>query len=123
MFENITTQPSKSRTKNRLEIIDDARGNYNPNSQIKFKTIIWKSNLCHYIDAYMLSKGIIAVAGAGMQFYWLFKGKKNNIRVVMPTCSLLKYGETDTDKPTLKIVILLILMMIRLLTYLNIKQK
>ena len=122
MFENITTQPSKCRTKNRLKMIDDARGNYNPNSQIKFKTIIWKSNLCHYIDAYMLSKGIIAVAGAGMEFYWLFKGEKN-IRVVMPTCSLLKYCETDTDKPTLKIVILLILMMIRLLTYLNIKQK
>ena len=36
-------------------------GTYNTNNQIKFKTILLKSNLCHYSDTYILVKGKITV--------------------------------------------------------------
>ena len=45
---------------------DDARGTYNTNSQIKFKTTMMKSSLCNYSDAYILVKGTITVTGAGV---------------------------------------------------------
>ena len=38
---------------------------YNTNSQIKFKTLIPKSSLGDYSDAYVLAKEIITVVGAG----------------------------------------------------------
>ena len=38
LLEYITKQPSEFRTKNPAEISDVARGMYNKNSQIKFKT-------------------------------------------------------------------------------------
>ena len=45
LLDNTPNQPSKFRTKNWFEINDDARGMYNTNSQIKFKTSMLKSNL------------------------------------------------------------------------------
>ena len=56
-----TSQPSKFRTKNWVEIKDESRGTHNANSQIKFKTIMLKSSLCYYSDAYILVKGTITV--------------------------------------------------------------
>ena len=38
LLDNTPNQPTKFRTKNWVEINDDARGTYNSNSQIKFKT-------------------------------------------------------------------------------------
>ena len=37
LFDNTPNQPTKFRTKNWVEIDDDARGTYNTNSQIIFK--------------------------------------------------------------------------------------
>ena len=62
--DNKSYQPSKSRTKNWVEINDESRGTYNVNSQIKFKTAMLKSSLCDYSDAYILVKGTITIAGA-----------------------------------------------------------
>ena len=39
-------QLHKFRRKNRVEINDNARGTYNKNSQIRFKTSILKSCMC-----------------------------------------------------------------------------
>ena len=39
-----------------VEINDDARGTYNINSQIKFKTTMLKSSLYDYSDVYILVK-------------------------------------------------------------------
>ena len=36
-LDNLLNQPTKSRTKNSVEINDDSRWTYNTNSQIKFK--------------------------------------------------------------------------------------
>ena len=63
--DNKSNQPSKSRTKNWVEINVELRVTYNVNSQIKFKTTMLKSSLCDYSDAYILVKGTITIAGAG----------------------------------------------------------
>ena len=54
LLENAPNQPSEFRTKNWVEINDESRGTYNVNSQIKFKTLISKSSICDYSDAYIL---------------------------------------------------------------------
>ena len=46
LLDKLPNQPSKLRLKIWIEINNDARGTYNTNSQIKFKTSILKSNLC-----------------------------------------------------------------------------
>ena len=38
LIDGASNQPSKSRTKNWIEINDESRGTYNFNSRIKFKT-------------------------------------------------------------------------------------
>ena len=48
--DNTPNQPSKFRTRNWVEINDESRGEYNVNSQIKFKTTMLKSSLCDYTD-------------------------------------------------------------------------
>ena len=62
-LDNATNQPSRFRTKYWVEINDNFRGRYNPNSQIEFKTSILKLRLCDYNDAYTLIKGNIGIAG------------------------------------------------------------
>ena len=65
MIDNTLNQPFKFRTKNRVEINDDARGMYNKNIQIKVKTRMLKSSLCDCSDAYILVSGTIAITGSG----------------------------------------------------------
>ena len=61
LLNNESNQPSKFRTRNWVEINDEARGTYSPNKQIKFKTAMLRSSLCDYGDAYILVKGNITV--------------------------------------------------------------
>ena len=61
LLNNASSQPSKFRTKNWVEINDESRGGCNVNSQIKFKTTMLKSSLCDYSDVYILVKGTIGV--------------------------------------------------------------
>ena len=63
MLDNTSNQPSKSRTKNWVEINDESRGSYSTNSQInfKFKTTMLKPSLCDYNNTYILVKGTITV--------------------------------------------------------------
>ena len=79
LLENTPNQPSKFRTKNWVEISDDLRGTHNLNSQIKFKTTMFKYqikfkntmfkySLCDYSNAYILVKGIIKNTGAGAEY-------------------------------------------------------
>ena len=53
--------PSKFKTRNLVEINDEARGTYSPNKQLKFKTSMLRSSLCNYKDAYILVKGNITI--------------------------------------------------------------
>ena len=65
MIDDTSSQPSKFRTKNWVEINDESRGAYNVNSQINFKTTMLKSSLCDYSDAYIFVKGTITINGIG----------------------------------------------------------
>ena len=113
-----SNQPSKLRTRNWVEINDEARGTYSLNKQIKFKTSMLRSNLCDYSDAYILAKGNITVnntadAGAAannINKKVIFKNcapftncisKINNtqidnaeyIDIVMPMYNLIEYSD------------------------------
>ena len=46
LLDNTQNQPTKSRTKNWVEINDGSRGTYNSNSQIKIKISMLRSSLC-----------------------------------------------------------------------------
>ena len=59
LLENTPNQPSKFRTKSWLEVNDEWRGVYNFNRQIKFKTLMLRSSLCDYSDAYILVSATI----------------------------------------------------------------
>ena len=63
LLDNTPNQPYKFRTKNWIEINDDAHGTYNTNSQIEFKTSVLNSSLCDYSDAYIL--GTITIIREG----------------------------------------------------------
>ena len=60
LLDTESNKPSKFRTRNWVEINDEARGTYSHNKQIKFKTSMLRSSLCDYSDAYILAKGNIA---------------------------------------------------------------
>ena len=70
LLDDTTNQPSKFRTRNWVEINDELRGDYNDdddknnntddnNNNIKFRTLMIKSSLCDYSDAYILVEGTI----------------------------------------------------------------
>ena len=65
ILDNTSSESSKFRTKNWIEVNDQSRGTYNTNSYVRFKNTMLKSSLCDYIDAYILVKGRITIAGAG----------------------------------------------------------
>ena len=44
LLDDASNQPSKFKTKNRVEINDESRGTYNVNSQFKPKTTMLKSS-------------------------------------------------------------------------------
>ena len=64
LLDNASSQPSRFRTGNWVEINDDSRATYT-NADIKFKTTMLKSDLCDYADAYIFVKGTITITGAG----------------------------------------------------------
>ena len=60
---NLSNQPSKFRTENWVGINDESKESYSPNSHIRFKTTMLRSNLCNYADGYILVKGTITITG------------------------------------------------------------
>ena len=58
LLESTSDNLSKFRTRKWVEINDESRGNY-ANSDIRFKTTMLMSNLCDYVDSYILVKGTI----------------------------------------------------------------
>ena len=61
LLNDESNQPSKFRTRNWVEINDEARGTYSTDKQIKFKTSMLRSSLCDQSDAYIFVKGNITV--------------------------------------------------------------
>ena len=67
MLDKASNQPSNFRTKNWVEINDKSRGVYTTVSDVKFTTIMLRSILCDYSDAYILIKGNISVNNTAAQ--------------------------------------------------------
>ena len=61
LLNDESTQPSRFRTRNWVEINDELRGEYSPDRQIRFKTTMLRSSFCNYSDAYILVKENITV--------------------------------------------------------------
>ena len=61
LLNDASNQPSKFRTRNWVEMNDEARCIYSPNKQINFKTSMLRSILCDYGDVYILIKGNLTV--------------------------------------------------------------
>ena len=61
LLNDRSSKSSKFKTRNWVEINDEARGTYSPNKQLKFKASMLKSSLCDYSDAYILVKGNVTV--------------------------------------------------------------
>ena len=64
LLENTSNQSTEFRTKNQVEMNNDLRVTYNTNSQIKFRTLMLRSSIYDYSDAYILVSGTIAITGA-----------------------------------------------------------
>ena len=61
----LTIRQIKFRTKNWVKINDDTCGTYNKDIRIKFKTLMLKTSLCDYSDAYIRESGTITIDGGG----------------------------------------------------------
>ena len=85
LLDNTPNQPTKFRTKKRVEINYESRGTYNTNNQIRFKDSILRTSICDYSDGYILVKGTITVlnteaAGAD--------ANNTNKKVIFKNCAL-----------------------------------
>ena len=63
LLGNTPNEPSKFIKRNWVEIINDSRRTYEPSNQIRFKTLMLKSSLCDYTDAYILVSDTITITG------------------------------------------------------------
>ena len=99
LLNDESNKPSKFRTRNWVEINDEARGTYSPNKQIKFKTSMLRSSICDYSDACILVKGNITVnntADAGANAH------NTNKKVIFKNCTpftncISKINNTQID--------------------------
>ena len=99
LLNDVTNQTYKFRTKNWVEISDDARGTYSPNKQIKFKTLRPRSNLCDYSEAYILVKGNITVNNTAADGA---NANNTNKKVIFKNCGpftrcISKINNTEID--------------------------
>ena len=93
LLDDTTNQPSKFRTRNWVEIIDESQGAYNDdddnnddnNNNIKFKTSMIRLNLCDYNDVHIIVKGTILVPETSAQGPPV---NKTNKKVVFKNCAL-----------------------------------
>ena len=67
LLDTESNQPPKFKTRNWVEINDEARCIYSPNKQTKFKTSMLRSSLCDYSDAYILVKENITVSNTAAE--------------------------------------------------------
>ena len=94
-----SNQPSRFRTRNWVDINDNARGNYFYTKQIRFKTLMLRSSLCDYIDAYIIVKGYITInniAAGGAA------ANNTNKKVIFKNCApstncISKINNTEVD--------------------------
>ena len=78
ILENESTQPSKFRTKNCVEVNDQSIGTYSAQN-IKFKTTTLKSSPRDYSDAYIFVRETTALVGRGAHAAAIADDRKKEI--------------------------------------------
>ena len=78
-----SNNPSTFRTRNGVEINYERRGADSPNKQIIFKTVMLKSSLCDYSDAYILVKGNTSVNNSAAEGA-LANNSDKKVKIVLP---------------------------------------
>ena len=119
LLKDESNKPSKSKTRNWVEINDEARGTYSLNKQIKFKTSMLRSSLCDYSDAYILVKGNITVNNTAAA------ANNTNKKVIFKNCApftscISKINNTQIDNAE---YIDIVIPMYNLIEYSDIIQK
>ena len=87
-----------------VEINDDARGTYNTNSQVKFRTSMLKPRLCDHSDEYILASRAIAINEAedddnAKRLDEIYKGVKSENCVSFTYC-ISEINNTQIDDAT-----------------------
>ena len=85
LLESTSDNLSTFRTRNWVEIKNESRGNY-ANSDIRFKTTMLRSNLCDYVDSYILVKGTTTITAAGADAA-ARQADERNIEVTFKNCA------------------------------------
>ena len=73
LFNDITNEPLKFRTRNWVEINDESQGTYSAYSDIKFKTSMIRRNLCNYGDVYIHVRGTVTIPNTAAPVSYLNK--------------------------------------------------
>ena len=81
LLNNESNKSFTFRAKIWVEMNDDITGAYSPNKQIRFKTAMVRSSLCHYSDVYVLVK-VNNTAGAGAA------ANNTDKKVIFKNCAL-----------------------------------
>ena len=115
LLNDRSDNPCNFRTRNWVEVNDEARGTYSHNKQIKFKTSMLRSSLCDYSDAYILVKGNITInntdaAGAA--------ANNTNKKVLFKNCApftnwISKINNTQIDNAEYIDIVMLIYNLIK----------
>ena len=92
LLESTSDNLSTFRTRNWVEIKNESRGNY-ANSDIRFKTTMLRSNLCDYVDSYILVKGTTTITAAGADAA-ARQADERNIEVTFTKC-VSRINNTD----------------------------
>ena len=69
LLDNIPDKVPRFIIKKWIKIHDKSGGTYNTNKQIRFKTLMLRSNLCDYSDAYIVIEGKITVGDPNNHAY------------------------------------------------------
>ena len=67
LLDDTTNQPSKFRKRNSIKPNDESKDVYSAGSEIKFQTLIIRSNLCDYSDTYIHVKAIITASNTATE--------------------------------------------------------
>ena len=99
LLDDASNKSSKFRTRNWVDINDNARGNSFSTKQIRFKTSMLRSSLCDYSDAYIIVKGNITVNNTAAEGA---AANNTNKKVIFKNCApftncISKINNTEID--------------------------
>ena len=83
LLDSTQNEPSKSRTRNWVEMNDQSRGTYNASNQIKIKISLIRSNLCYYSDTYINVNRTITIQTVEQQRPQIMPMKKQYLKIVL----------------------------------------